>query len=56
MPCYRGDAAAHAKAAWCESLHVDFQEQVAAFYFGACGFRPTPGLIHLATGSDPVSR
>jgi ribosomal protein S18 acetylase RimI-like enzyme len=44
-----GDAARHAKAAGCEWLHVDFEDHLAAFYFDACGFRPTPaGLIHLA--------
>jgi GNAT superfamily N-acetyltransferase len=43
-----GRAASHAKAAGCEWLHVDFEERLAPFYFGACGFRPTPaGLIHL---------
>jgi GNAT superfamily N-acetyltransferase len=41
-------AAQNAKAAGCEWLHVDFEERLAAFYFDACGFRPTPaGLIHL---------
>jgi GNAT superfamily N-acetyltransferase len=41
-------AALHAKAAGCEWLHVDFEEHLAPFYLGACGFRPTPaGLIHL---------
>jgi ribosomal protein S18 acetylase RimI-like enzyme len=43
-------AASQAKAAGCEWLHVDFEEHLAPFYFGACGFRPTPaGLIHLPT-------
>jgi len=43
-----GRAARHAKAAGCEWLHVDFEEHLAAFYFDACGFRPTTaGLIHL---------
>jgi len=43
-------AARHAKAAGCEWLHVDFEEHLARFYIGACGFRPTAaGLIHLAT-------
>jgi ribosomal protein S18 acetylase RimI-like enzyme len=43
-------AASHAKAAGCEWLHVDFEEHLAPFYFGACGFRSTPaGLIHLPT-------
>ena len=46
-----GHAARHAKAAGCEWLHVDFAEHLAAFYFGACGFRPTrAGLIRLRTG------
>jgi GNAT superfamily N-acetyltransferase len=40
-------AARHARAAGCEWLHVDF-EDLDAFYFGACGFRPTTaGLIAL---------
>src|SRR5262249_10371979 len=43
-------AAAHAKAAGCEWLHVDFRDELANFYFEACGFRPTAaGLIHLFT-------
>jgi len=46
-------AALHAKGAGCEWLHVDFQDYLAPFYFGACGFQPTPaGLIHLPTYSD----
>ncbi len=41
-------AAQHAKAAGCEWLHVDFDADLAPFYFDACGFRPThAGLIHL---------
>lgn len=41
-------AAAAAGAAGCEWLHVDFEDGLAPFYFGACGFRPTAaGLIHL---------
>ena len=45
-----GHAVGHATAAGCEWLHVDFEEHLAAFYFDACGFRPTPaGLIHLPT-------
>lgn len=44
-----GQAVAHAGAAGCEWIHVDFEEHMAAFYLAACGFRPTPaGLIHLA--------
>ncbi len=43
-------AAERAAAAGCEWLHVDFEdeERLAAFYFDACGFRPTTaGLIRL---------
>ena len=36
------------RAAGCEWLHVDFEEELGAFYVGACGFSPTPaGLIAL---------
>lgn len=35
-------------AAGCAWLHVDYVPEHAAFYEGACGFRPTPaGLIRL---------
>jgi ribosomal protein S18 acetylase RimI-like enzyme len=41
-------AARHAQGAGCEWLHVDFEGDLAAFYFDSCGFRPTDaGLIHL---------
>lgn len=41
-------AAHHAKAAGCEWLHVDFEPELAPFYFDGCGFRSTgAGLIHL---------
>ena len=43
-------AALHAKGAGCEWLEVDFDDtdRLAAFYFEACGFRPTnAGLLHL---------
>jgi GNAT superfamily N-acetyltransferase len=37
-----------AQAAGCEYLHVDFEDHLAAFYYGACGFRPTSaGLLQL---------
>jgi GNAT superfamily N-acetyltransferase len=37
-----------ARNAGCEWLHVDFDDQLGAFYFGSCGFTPTTaGLIHL---------
>ena len=48
-----GHAVGHARAAGCEWLHVDFGQDLAAFYFGACGFRPTPaGLIRLAMTTE----
>ena len=37
-----------ARAARCEWLHVDFDEDLGRFYFDACGFKPTSaGLIAL---------
>jgi GNAT superfamily N-acetyltransferase len=36
------------RAAGCDWLHVDFEEELREFYVGACGFAPTPaGLIAL---------
>jgi ribosomal protein S18 acetylase RimI-like enzyme len=44
------EAAAGARAAGCEWLHVDFDDDLAPFYFSACGFQPTQaGLIHLVS-------
>jgi ribosomal protein S18 acetylase RimI-like enzyme len=41
-------AAEQASAAGCAWLHVDFEPHLRAFYFDACGFRPTDaGLISL---------
>src|SRR5262245_3652734 len=41
-------AEAEARAAGCEWLHVDFDDNLRAFYFDACGFTPTnAGLIAL---------
>jgi GNAT superfamily N-acetyltransferase len=41
-------AVREARAAGCEWLHVDFRDELAAFYFEACGFRATAaGLIRL---------
>lgn len=41
-------AARGARAAQCEWLHVDFEDDLSAFYFDACGFKPTKaGLIAL---------
>jgi GNAT superfamily N-acetyltransferase len=37
-----------AKAAGCDYLHVDFEDDLRPFYFGACGFTPTnAGLMRL---------
>jgi GNAT superfamily N-acetyltransferase len=37
-----------ARAAGCEWLHVDFDDELRGFYFDACGFTPTnAGLIAL---------
>jgi ribosomal protein S18 acetylase RimI-like enzyme len=42
------EAAAGARAAGCEWLHVDFEDHLRRFYFDACGFRPTnAGLVSL---------
>ena len=42
-------AAAQAREAGCEWLHVDFDDDLAPFYFHGCGFQPTQaGLIHLS--------
>jgi ribosomal protein S18 acetylase RimI-like enzyme len=41
-------AAAQAKAAGCEWMEVDFDDDLAPFYLDACGFTPTAaGLLHL---------
>jgi len=40
--------ARESRRAGCEWLHVDFEEELRDFYFGACGFDPTPaGVIDL---------
>ncbi len=47
-------AAEGARAAGCEWLHVDFEDDLRPFYFDACGFVPAPaGLIHLRGSSHP---
>ena len=44
-------AVEQAAAAGCEWLHVDFDDELRAFYFDACGFTPTnAGLIALRPG------
>jgi GNAT superfamily N-acetyltransferase len=41
-------AVEQARAAGCEWLHVDFEDQLRGFYLRACGFSPTnAGLIEL---------
>jgi GNAT superfamily N-acetyltransferase len=41
-------AAQGAREAGCEWLHVDFEDDLREFYFGACGFTPTnAGLLRL---------
>jgi GNAT superfamily N-acetyltransferase len=38
----------HVRAAGCEWLHVDFDDELAGFYLQSCGFSPTKaGLIAL---------
>lgn len=45
--------AAQAREAGCELLHVDFDDDLAPFYFNACKFRPTQaGLTHLPDMAD----
>jgi len=44
-------AAAHAQAAGCEWLHVDFEPRLDTFYYEACGFVATrAGLMRLRDG------
>jgi ribosomal protein S18 acetylase RimI-like enzyme len=46
-------AARHAKDAGCEWLHVDFEDDLVAFYLDACGFTATSaGLIRLPELDD----
>ena len=37
------EAVAGARAAGCEWLHVDFDDDLRSFYIDACGFNPTNG-------------
>jgi len=42
------EATEQARAAGCEWLHVDFDEELRSFYLDACGFEPAPaGVIRL---------
>jgi GNAT superfamily N-acetyltransferase len=46
-----GAAAADARAAGCQWLHVDFEPQLEAFYLSNCGFKSTrAGLMRLGVG------
>jgi GNAT superfamily N-acetyltransferase len=46
-------ATERAREAGCEWLHVDFEPDLAAFYFNACGFgRTEAGLIHLRSSDS----
>jgi GNAT superfamily N-acetyltransferase len=46
-------AATEARAAGCEWLHVDFDEELRGFYYDSCGFKPAPaGLIALQESRD----
>jgi GNAT superfamily N-acetyltransferase len=43
-----GAAVREATQAGCEGLHVDFEQDLTAFYLGACGFRSSPaGVLRL---------
>ena len=47
-------AADGARAAGCETLHVDFDADLAPFYIDACGFSPTnAGLLDLTISPPP---
>jgi ribosomal protein S18 acetylase RimI-like enzyme len=46
-------AAAEARAAGCEWLHVDFDEEHRSFYLDACGFEPAPAGLLALYGSSP---
>jgi ribosomal protein S18 acetylase RimI-like enzyme len=45
-------AVEHAREAGCEWMEVDFEDELAPFYYDACGFvRTQAGLIHLPSPS-----
>jgi GNAT superfamily N-acetyltransferase len=49
-------AAREARAAGCEWLHVDFEDELRAFYFDSCGFAPTTaGLIALVPAREGIT-
>lgn len=45
-------ATEQATRAGCEWLHVDFDDDVADFYYRGCGFRPTNGGLLELTGDE----
>ncbi|MEM9564280.1 MAG: GNAT family N-acetyltransferase [Actinomycetota bacterium] len=48
------EAARRTAGAGCEWLHVDFDDDVADFYYRRCGFQPTNGgLLALDPPADP---
>jgi ribosomal protein S18 acetylase RimI-like enzyme len=52
-----GIAVDEARRAGCEWIHADFDEDLASFYFDACGFRSTPaGVIQLHAGSNATQQ
>jgi GNAT superfamily N-acetyltransferase len=47
-------AAEESRAAGCEWLHADFDDELSSFYLDSCGFVPTPaGVIALSGGGRP---
>ena len=38
-------AAEESRAAGCEWLHADFDDELSSFYFDSCGFLPTPAGV-----------
>ncbi|RYV52832.1 GNAT family N-acetyltransferase [Pengzhenrongella frigida] len=49
-------AAAEAKRAGCQWLHVDYEPHLRSFYRDSCGFRPTTaGLLDLNGATEPVA-
>lgn len=47
------EAVRQAAAQGCEWLHVDFDPHLRAFYFDACGFRPTDAGVIQLRSSEP---
>jgi len=50
------DARRQARAAKCEWLHVDFEDDLRAVYFNACGFTPTKAGLRRASYSGQTWR